>query len=76
MLGKFITNNLFEKIYDNAKKVVIVLDGDAWSDSEKLYHRMNVGKIMGKVWLIKLDPDKDIADLRGDISNYEEIQLD
>jgi hypothetical protein len=31
---------------------------------------------MGKVWLIKLDPDKDIADLRGDISNYEEIQLD
>lgn len=76
MLGKFITNKLFEKIYDNAKKVVIVLDSDAWSDSEKLYHKMNAGKLFGKVWTIKLEGNLDIADLRGDISNYKEIQLD
>jgi len=76
MLGKFITDNLLEKIYDNANKVTIVLDGDAWSDTKKLYHRMNVGRLMGKVWVIKLDIDKDIADMGGDLSNYNEIQLD
>jgi len=31
---------------------------------------------MGKVWVIKLDIDKDIADMGGDLSNYNEIQLD
>ena len=76
MLGKYITDNLFEKIYDTAKKLVIVLDGDAWSDTEKLYHKLNVGKLMGKVWVIKIEGDKDIADLKGDLSNYTEIQLD
>jgi len=76
MLGKFITNNLFEKVYDNAKKVVIVLDSDAWVDSVKLFHRMNVGKLMGKVWTIKIEGNSDIADLRGNLSGYEEIQLD
>ena len=60
----------------NSKKVVIVLDGDAWSDSLKLYHRINVGRLMGRVWVIKLDNDKDIADIKGDLSNYKEIQLD
>lgn len=76
MLGKFITDNLFVKIYDNAKKVTIVLDGDAWSDSQKLYHRLNVGKLMGKVKVIKIEGDKDIADLKGDLSGYTEIDLD
>lgn len=76
MLGKFITDNLFEKVYDNAKKVVIVLDSDAWVDSVKLFHRMNVGKLMGKVWTIKIEGNSDIADLRGNLSGYEEIQLD
>lgn len=76
MLGKFITDKLFEKIYDNSKKVVIVLDGDAWNDSEKLYHKLNVGRLMGKVYLIRLPLDKDIADLRGDLSEYKLIKLD
>ncbi len=76
LLGKFLNNNLFEKLYDNAKKIVIVLDGDAWDDSEKLYHRMNGGKLMGKVWTLRLPNNKDIADLKGDLSQYEEIKLD
>lgn len=76
MLGKFITDNLFEKIYDNAKKVVIVLDGDAWFDSVKLFYKMNVGNLFGKVWLVKLEGDQDIADLKGEIGNYKEIQID
>jgi DNA primase len=76
MLGKFMTQNLFNKLYDNAKKVVIVLDPDAWNDAFKLYHKLNCGKLMGKLWIVKLDGDKDIADLKGDLSNYEIKQLD
>lgn len=76
MLGKFMTQNLFNKLYDNAKKVVIVLDPDAWDDAFRLYHKLNCGKLMGKVWIIKLDGDKDIADLKGDLSEYELKQLD
>ena len=76
MLGKFMTQNLFNKLYDNAKKVVIVLDPDAWDDAFRLYHKLNCGKLMGKVWIVKLDGDKDIADLKGDLSNYEIKQLD
>jgi hypothetical protein len=41
MLGKFMTQNLFNKLYDNAKKVVIVLDPDAWEDAFRLYHKLN-----------------------------------
>jgi DNA primase len=75
MLGKFMTQNLFNKLYDNAKKVIIVLDPDAWDDAFRLYHKLNCGKLMGKLWIVKLDGDKDIADLKGDLSNHEIKQL-
>lgn len=71
MLGKFMSEHLFSKIYNNAKKIVIVLDPDAYNDQERLYHRLNCGKLMGKVWSIKLEGDKDIADLKGDLSQYK-----
>jgi Zn-finger nucleic acid-binding protein len=77
MLGKFMTQHLFNKLYDNTKKdVVIVLDPDAWRDSEKLYHRLNCGKLMGKILTIKLEGNKDIADLKGDLSDYIPKKLD
>ena len=76
MLGKFMTNILFNKLYDNAKKIVIVLDPDAYDDAEKLYHKLNCGKLMNKVWIVKLEGDKDIADLKGDLSQYELKQLE
>lgn len=76
MLGKYMTDNLFNKIYDNAKQVVIVLDPDAKQDLYKLYHRLNCGKLMGKVKVIELEGDKDIGDLRGDLSNYKEKFLE
>jgi len=76
MLGKFMTQNLFDKLYSSAKKVIIVLDPDAWNDSEKLFHKLNCGKLMGKVWVVKLEGDKDIADLKGDLSEYKLKQLD
>lgn len=71
MLGKFMSEHLFSKLYNNAKKIIIVLDPDAYNDQERLYHRLNCGKLMGKVWSIKLEGDKDIADLKGNLSEYK-----
>jgi len=77
MLGKFMSDNLFKTIYTQAKKdIVIVLDPDAWNDATKLYHKMNCGKLMGRVFVVKLEGNEDIADLKGDLSNYEIKQID
>ena len=76
MLGKYMSDQLFNKLYEKAKKIIIVLDPDAWNDQEKLYHKINVGKLMGKVWSIKLDGDKDIADLQVKIDDYKMKQLE
>lgn len=76
MLGKFMSEHLFNKIYDNATKVVIVLDGDAWNDAELLFHKLNCGKLMGRVWIIKLPVEQDIADLQGKLGDYKEFKLE
>ena len=76
MLGKVLSEKLFSVIYEKAKKVIIVLDGDAWDDAEKLYHKLNGGRLLGKVWVVKLPIDKDIADLQGNLNNFEIKQID
>jgi hypothetical protein len=76
MLGKFMSDHLFNKLYDNAKKITIVLDPDAWNDAERLYHKLNCGKLMGKVWIVKLEGNKDIADLQGKLDDLQIKQLD
>lgn len=75
MLGKTLSDKLFKKLYKNAKKVIIVLDGDAWEDAIKLYRKLNGGRLFGKVWLVELPKDKDIADLQGNLDNYNIKQL-
>lgn len=76
MLGKFMSDHLFMTLYEKAKKIIIVLDPDAWNDAERLYHRINCGKLMGKVWIVKLEGNKDIADLQGKINEKDIKQLD
>ena len=46
------------------------------ANSKKIYHKLNGGRLFGKVWTIKLPLDKDIADLQGKLGEYEKIQLD
>jgi hypothetical protein len=43
------------------------LDADAWTNAVKLYHELNGGNLWGKIKLIKLPEETDIADLRGEI---------
>jgi len=76
MLGKHMGDFLFNYLYDHAKELIIVLDGDAYENAIKLYHRLNCGKLFNKVWIVQLDVDKDIADLCGNLTNYEIKKLD
>ena len=76
LLGKYINDNLWEKLYTKAKKDIIVcLDGDAYTDAKKLFDKLNGGALYNRVKLVKLPKDKDVCDLRGDIEKYyEEIK--
>lgn len=76
MLGKVLSERLFSMIYEKAKKIVIVLDGDAYADGEKLYHKLNGGRLFGKIWIVRLPVDKDIADLQGKLNNFEIKQIE
>ena len=70
MLGKHMSELLFETIYKKAKaNIVICLDADAWENAVKLYHELHGGELWGRIKLIKLPDDKDIADLRGEIKD-------
>jgi DNA primase len=70
MLGKHMSELLFETLYMNAKgNITICLDADAWENAIKLYHELNGGEMWGRIKLIKLPDDKDIADLRGEIKD-------
>ena len=75
VLGKSVSDKLWNKLYDNCKKnVIICLDGDAWDDSKNLYRKLDGGKLTGRVRLIKLPKDKDVGELGG-INELKEIKL-
>jgi hypothetical protein len=71
MLGKHMSELLFETIYNKAKgNVIICLDGDAWDNAVRLYHELNGGELWGKVKIVKLPKDRDVCDLKGQINDY------
>lgn len=76
LLGKVMSDVLFNKLYEKAVKVIVLLDGDAYDNGVKIYEKLNGGKLFTRVWIIKLDSDKDIADLAGDLTGFDPYQLD
>jgi len=69
LLGKYIPEILFDKIYENANsKVVVMLDGDAKEDAKNLYQKLNNGRLSGNIRIcippLDYDPSK-IHELRG-----------
>jgi DNA primase len=71
MLGKHMSELLFETIYKKAKaNVIICLDGDAWENAVKLYHELNGGDLYDKIKILKLPLDQDVCDLKGKIDEY------
>jgi len=71
MLGKHLSEYLFESLYTKSKKnIIICLDGDAWTNATKLYRELNGGALYDRVKIVKLPEDKDVCDLRGNINDY------
>jgi DNA primase len=68
LLGKYLSDLLWEKLYDTCKgRIIICLDGDAWEDAKKVYDKLSGGKLYGRIDIVKLPIDKDLGDLRGQI---------
>jgi DNA primase len=71
MLGKHLSQYLFESLYNKAKKdIIICLDGDAWTNATKLYRELNGGVLYNRIKIVKLPKDKDVCDLRGNINEF------
>jgi hypothetical protein len=71
MLGKHLSQHLFQTLYDKAKaNIIISLDGDAWRAAVKLYNELNGGELYNRIKIVKLPVDKDVCDLKGNINEY------
>lgn len=76
LLGKKMSDELFSLIYKKAtSEIIVVLDPDANDNAELIYNQLNGGKLYGRVWIIKLSGTKDIAELCGDLHEYEKEKL-
>ena len=75
ILGKTVSDKLWEKLYDNCEaKIIICLDGDAWEDAKKLYRKLEGGRLMNRIKLVRLPKDKDVGELGG-IKGLKQITL-
>jgi hypothetical protein len=75
ILGKTVSDKLWSKLYDNCKSnIIICLDGDAWDDAENLYRKLDGGRLNGRIRLIKMPKDMDVAELRG-VRGLKELTL-
>jgi DNA primase len=71
MLGKHMSDLLLTTLYEKANgNIILCLDSDAFQDAVKLYHNLNGGRLYGKIKIIKLTGDSDVADLKGQIDEY------
>lgn len=71
MLGKHLSDLLFNTLYEKANgNVIICVDGDAWDNGLNMYHTLNGGRLYGKIKIVKLPQDKDVCDLKGQIDEY------
>ena len=77
LLGKVVSDGLWEKLYEKAtKNIIICLDGDAWEDAVKVFEKLNGGKLRGRIRVVKMPRDKDIAELNGEIKEEDILQLE
>jgi len=71
MLGKHMSELLFETLYNKAKKnIIVATDGDAFDAGIKIYNELNGGDLFGRIKIVKLPLDKDICDVKGLLDEY------
>lgn len=76
ILGKKISDKLIHNLlYKSTANINILLDSDAWEDSKKHYFKLNVGKLFGRVNVIKLEDGYDIAKIHEDYGRQGVIDV-
>jgi DNA primase len=76
ILGKKISDKLMTNLLTKSTAdIVILMDGDAWKDAKELYSKLNVGKLHGRIKVIKLKPDFDIAKINEDFGRDGVIEV-
>lgn len=64
MLGKDLHPKLYDMLMKKANSwVVVLLDDDAWDRAKQIYSQLNVGRLHGKVKIIKLSDGYDISQI-------------
>jgi hypothetical protein len=76
MLGK----DLHPKLYDSLMKkanawVVVLLDDDAWDRAKQIYSQLNVGRLHGKVKIIKMADGYDISQVNEEFGRQGVIDV-
>jgi hypothetical protein len=64
-------SSLFNKTSAN---IIILLDDDAWGDAKKHYAKLNVGKLFGRIRIVKMKEGYDIAKIYEDFSREGVIE--
>tara|TARA_R100001510_G_C7654850_1_gene213696 strand:- start:3501 stop:4466 length:966 start_codon:yes stop_codon:yes gene_type:complete len=65
ILGKKISDKLMASLFNKTSaNIIILLDSDAWLDAKKHYAKLNVGRLFGRVKIIRLKEGYDIAKIQ------------
>jgi DNA primase len=76
ILGKKISDKLMHSLFHKASaNIIILLDSDAWDDAKNHYAKLNVGKLFGRIKIIKLDDGYDIAKIHEDFGREGVIKV-
>lgn len=62
LLGKKISDKLMHSLFNKASaNIIILLDDDAWNDAKNHYIKLNVGKLFGRIKIVRMREGYDIA---------------
>jgi len=76
MLGKDLHPKLYDMLMKNAKAwVVVLLDDDAWDRAKQIYSQLNVGKLHGRVRIIKMNEGYDISKVNEDFGREGVVEV-
>jgi hypothetical protein len=75
LLGKKISDKLMSSLFNKTSaNIIILLDDDAWGDAKKHYAKLNVGKLFGRIRIVKMKEGYDIAKIYEDFSREGVIE--
>ena len=76
MLGKDLHPKLYDSLMKKANSwVVVLLDDDAWDRAKQIYTQLNIGRLHGKVKIIKMADGYDISQVNEEFGRQGVIDV-